>query len=397
MVSERNGANSLAGSVDAEGERQLPYQEEKRGGTAADVVRERMAHVKPSGETGMLGCDRGAMETKYEQHAARDNTLGDGHAQTKLKLKVKFPGSAMLPQKGNEIKMDPNVPVEDDVDEEDWDDEEAQRQAELVKRRKMIAPVLLTDEELNSMDDEVEMVIMHRDLPNVREHEGQYNKIPLSGQAAWKYREFYVKWARCSHIHNSWDTNGTLSQLGGFKRVMNYCKKVDAAAARRCHMTVEEKEEADFRLSLEQEIEKEHSQVERIFGERLKEVLGLDEHGNQITSRVEQYLCKWKGLPYAESTWESKEDIERIGAMESVELFQRREAAALEPRQSVDAARRTFAESGHRALAQQPEFLKEGQLRDYQLEGLNWMVYNWARGVNGRFFFLSIHESFDKF
>lgn len=35
-----------------------------------------------------------------------------------------------------------------------------------------------------------------------------------------------------------------------------------------------------------------------------------------------------------------------------------------------------------RSLEKQPEWLKAGQLRDYQLDGLNWMVYSWAKGNN---------------
>lgn len=35
-----------------------------------------------------------------------------------------------------------------------------------------------------------------------------------------------------------------------------------------------------------------------------------------------------------------------------------------------------------RSLQTQPEWLKAGTLRDYQLEGLNWLVYSWAKGNN---------------
>lgn len=35
-----------------------------------------------------------------------------------------------------------------------------------------------------------------------------------------------------------------------------------------------------------------------------------------------------------------------------------------------------------RSLEKQPEWLKAGQLRDYQLDGLNWMVYSWAKANN---------------
>ena len=41
----------------------------------------------------------------------------------------------------------------------------------------------------------------------------------------WRSKEFYVKWKRWSYIHCSWDTRETLSQLGGYKRLMNYMKR----------------------------------------------------------------------------------------------------------------------------------------------------------------------------
>lgn len=43
----------------------------------------------------------------------------------------------------------------------------------------------------------------------------------------WATREFHVKWKRWSYIHCSWDTRETLAQLGGYKRVLNYIKRVD--------------------------------------------------------------------------------------------------------------------------------------------------------------------------
>lgn len=43
----------------------------------------------------------------------------------------------------------------------------------------------------------------------------------------WYNVEFHVKWKRWSYKHCSWDTLSTLSQLGGHKRVLNYCKRQD--------------------------------------------------------------------------------------------------------------------------------------------------------------------------
>ena len=51
---------------------------------------------------------------------------------------------------------------------------------------------------------------------------------------AWASREFHVKWRRWSYIHCSWDTRETLSQLGGYKRVLNYMKRTDELEVRAC-------------------------------------------------------------------------------------------------------------------------------------------------------------------
>jgi SNF2 family DNA or RNA helicase len=44
-------------------------------------------------------------------------------------------------------------------------------------------------------------------------------------------------------------------------------------------------------------------------------------------------------------------------------------------------AQRRAGES-QRALLAQPEWLRAGQLRDYQLEGLNWLIYSWLQNHN---------------
>lgn len=62
---------------------------------------------------------------------------------------------------------------------------------------------------------------------------------------------------------------------------------------------------------------------------------------------------------------------------------QAREARCLEAGSSVDLQRRIFRSSGVRALEAQPDYLLgTGKLRDYQLDGLNWMVYSWSNDHN---------------
>lgn len=54
----------------------------------------------------------------------------------------------------------------------------------------------------------------------------------------------------------------------------------------------------------------------------------------------------------------------------------------MEASRGVDAQRRAFAAAGTRALTAQPGYIRIGRLRDYQLEGLNWLIYSWSLDNN---------------
>ena len=43
----------------------------------------------------------------------------------------------------------------------------------------------------------------------------------------WNNVLFYVKWRRWAYRHCTHESLVTLSQLGGYKRVLNYCKRMD--------------------------------------------------------------------------------------------------------------------------------------------------------------------------
>lgn len=60
--------------------------------------------------------------------------------------------------------------------------------------------------------------------------------------------------------------------------------------------------------------------------------------------------------------------------------MQEREFRLTETTQSAEVARTNMYSM--RSLESQPEWLKAGTLRDYQLEGLNWLVYSWSKGHN---------------
>lgn len=77
----------------------------------------------------------------------------------------------------------------------------------------------------------------------------------------WTTREFHIKWKRWAYLHCSWDTLNTLSQLGGYKRVLNYIKRSDDLAAVRKRSSREENEMRDVERQMEEQLVQEHMLV----------------------------------------------------------------------------------------------------------------------------------------
>ena len=77
----------------------------------------------------------------------------------------------------------------------------------------------------------------------------------------WSTRELFVKWRRWSHIHCSWDTRETLSQLAGYKRVQNYIKRMDNLDHKRLVVSREEVELLDVERQMEYQLAMQHQEV----------------------------------------------------------------------------------------------------------------------------------------
>ena len=98
------------------------------------------------------------------------------------------------------------------------------------------------------------------------------------------------------------------------------------------------------------------------------------------SSGYPDYLCKWQGLPYFECTWED-------GAL-TAKYFQKfiddyleRERSDTIPNRNAKCLRQRpkFA-----SFKTQPDFIgsDELRLRDYQVDGVNWLVHAWCRDTS---------------
>ncbi|CAA2986992.1 CHROMATIN REMODELING 5 isoform X1 [Olea europaea subsp. europaea] len=187
----------------------------------------------------------------------------------------------------------------------------------------------------------------------------------------WNEVEFLIKWKGQSHLHCQWKSFSELQNLSGFKKVLNYTKKVMEDVKYRKTVSREEIEVNDVSKEMDLDIIKQNSQVERIISDRLTN----DGLGNVVP----EYLVKWQGLSYAEATWEKDTDI--MFAQDAIDEYKAREAAMMVQGKTVDFQRKK-SKGSLRKLDEQPEWLKGGNLRDYQLEGLNFLVNSWRNDTN---------------
>ncbi|ONM25879.1 Protein CHROMATIN REMODELING 5 [Zea mays] len=187
----------------------------------------------------------------------------------------------------------------------------------------------------------------------------------------WDELEFYIKWKGQSYLHCQWKILSELQSVSGFKKVINYTKRVSEEQRYKRALSREEVEVHDVGKEMELDLIKQYSQVERIFADRVSKADGDD--------LVPEYLVKWQGLPYAESTWEKDTDIDF--AQDAIDEYKAREAASAILGKTVDFQRKK-SKASLRRLDGQPEWLKAGKLRDYQLEGLNFLVNGWRNDTN---------------
>jgi SNF2 family DNA or RNA helicase len=82
------------------------------------------------------------------------------------------------------------------------------------------------------------------------------------------------------------------------------------------------------------------------------------------------YLVKWRGLSYEESTWEVGADVERAKIVAYEEYSTPPDEEHRQPVARPSASR-------WKKMEESPVYKNGNQLREYQLEGVSWLLFNW--------------------
>eukprot|EP01114_Cavostelium_apophysatum_P010624 TRINITY_DN2458_c0_g1_i1.p1 TRINITY_DN2458_c0_g1~~TRINITY_DN2458_c0_g1_i1.p1 ORF type:complete len:1441 (+),score=525.32 TRINITY_DN2458_c0_g1_i1:182-4504(+) len=204
--------------------------------------------------------------------------------------------------------------------------------------------------------DVIEKIVDHRDV-----------KIEGEEGIITQYR---VKWQGRAYIHTTWEEPSALVSVKGYKKLQNYIKLIEETKNWSSSVTAEERESANIAMEMRREMLADFVHVDRIIAVRDS----ADEDGDIVT---QQYLVKWKNLPYEECTWENPDDIKDYQSEIDAYLARSQNSLIYNPN-IAPKNRPKFTK-----MTTQPRGWITGDLRDYQLEGLNWLAYNWCTNTNG--------------
>uniref|UniRef100_A0A674HTT9 Chromodomain helicase DNA binding protein 8 n=1 Tax=Taeniopygia guttata TaxID=59729 RepID=A0A674HTT9_TAEGU len=165
--------------------------------------------------------------------------------------------------------------------------------------------------------------------------------------------EFFVKYKNYSYLHCEW---ATIAQLEKDKRIHQKLKRFKTKMNQMRHFFHED----------EEPFNPDYVEVDRI----LDESHSVDKDNGEP---VVYYLVKWCSLPYEDSTWELQEDVDEAKIAEFKRIQARHPELKRQPRPQAAAWKK---------LESSREYKNHNRLREYQLEGVNWLLFNWYNRQN---------------
>uniref|UniRef100_A0AAQ4PUS1 Chromodomain helicase DNA binding protein 2 n=1 Tax=Gasterosteus aculeatus aculeatus TaxID=481459 RepID=A0AAQ4PUS1_GASAC len=181
--------------------------------------------------------------------------------------------------------------------------------------------------------------------------------------------QYLIKWKDWSYIHNTWESMDSLLQqkVKGLKKMDNYKRKQEELNSWLNRVSPEDIEFHNCQQELISDLNKQFQNVERIIA-----------HSHKIPpSNEPEYLCKWMGLPYSECSWEDGALVGRK-FQHCIDSFINRNSSKCVPSKDCKVLKQRPRFS---PLKKQPSYIGDDnlQLRDYQLDGLNWLAHSWCR------------------
>ncbi|KAL0207656.1 hypothetical protein P9112_012284 [Eukaryota sp. TZLM1-RC] len=202
--------------------------------------------------------------------------------------------------------------------------------------------------------------------------------------------EFFVKWKGWSMKHATWQGADVIkSNRSGQVRLQRYLKHRRDEAEHLQGATDEEREDFLIKWELGLELIDEYTKVEMVLDKRkipidesFEVVNHLIEKDSSNQSHLIEYLVKWRELDEEDCTWEVclTDNSGTIGFDEAIKEYEIIFSKPMDLKPFPALRQRIMYQ--FRGYANQPKWIKGGELRDYQLTGLNFLLTAWTQGRN---------------
>ncbi|XP_054864943.1 chromodomain-helicase-DNA-binding protein 2 isoform X1 [Amphiprion ocellaris] len=347
-------------------------------------------------------------DSEQEEKKVRSRRLPARRPQSKSSTVKK-----QLSQKGRKSRRQESSVEEDDEDDDDDDDDEEDTPKRQTRRRGATKVKSYKEDQHDFETDSDDLIEMTGDAGEEQQDDDsetiekvmdtRTGKKGATGATTTVYAveengdpsegfdpendegetQYLIKWKGWSYIHNTWESMDSLTQqkVKGLKKLDNFKKKNDELNSWLRKASPEDVEFHNCQQELTADLNKQFQIVERIIATKTGKTPGSSDfpsHSHKTPSSNEpEYLCKWMGLPYSECSWEDGALV-RKKFQHCIDSFTNRNSSKTVPSKEckVLKQRPRFV-----ALKKQPSYIGDEnlQLRDYQLDGLNWLAHSWCR------------------
>ncbi|KAG7391902.1 choline dehydrogenase 7 [Phytophthora pseudosyringae] len=188
--------------------------------------------------------------------------------------------------------------------------------------------------------------------------------------------EYLIKWKGFAYMHASWETEQVLLELDPLTNKQKIKRFHEKEALRLQHPHRQAGALDDDSLAVD-ELEffnPEYLEIHRIIAHRKDPPMPADPNfPDAPADDGMRYYIKWRVLPYTDATWERACDIKDDAALVKYK------ASIAVPDEEVWRPRPRPSIREYRKQEKSPLFGEDQSLslRAYQLEGLNWLLWNW--------------------
>ncbi|SMR45497.1 unnamed protein product [Zymoseptoria tritici ST99CH_3D1] len=180
--------------------------------------------------------------------------------------------------------------------------------------------------------------------------------------------EFYIKWQGQAHYHATWHPWAELSSYKGFRRLENYFRKIvkiEIQLATDPDIAAEDREKWNLDREAYLDSLVDYKKVERVIGARDGET-------------EKEYYVKWKGLYYDSCTWETATLVAQEAQHQIDRYLDRSAKLPVSDKNEQNVNTR----SSYKPFRTQPAYIKGGDLREFQIHGVNFLAHHWCKGNN---------------